>query len=429
MGVGVYLVWPAFYCDVTDAYRLNRKGRLRTDLGGVYFNGIVALLAGAAYFATGQEALLLVVFLQHTIVLQQLLPLLRFDGYYVLSDLTGVPDILSRIKPIFRSLVPGGDKEPQVEDLKPWVRVVVTAYLVVLVPTLLFMIVSTVLAAPRMVATAYDSFGLQLDRLHSAHAAPEVTLGAVQIGALVLPLAAIAVSLGRSGRMATRGIVAWSSGSAVRRATAIAGTVAIAAGAGYVWWPNGDYEPLRPGERGTIGEAVSSIPKAPGGRPSFTPERAAEFGPVPTVREQGAEHRRREAARDAAGPRSTPARPGQAPVGEPAGQDDLPAGEAPEYDTWAPEDSTPDSTATATPTPTPTTTTQPPATTAPAPTGASTPAPTATATPTPTSTATPTDTPTDTPTATSTPTLSATSTPAAMASPTPTETATPSPTP
>ena len=59
MGVGFYLVYPAFYCDVTDAYRLNRAGRLRTDLGGVYFNGIFALLAGAVYFATGQEAALL----------------------------------------------------------------------------------------------------------------------------------------------------------------------------------------------------------------------------------------------------------------------------------------------------------------------------------------------------------------------------------
>ena len=43
-GRGLYLVWPAFYCDVTDAYRLDRRGRLRTDLGGVYFNGIFALL-------------------------------------------------------------------------------------------------------------------------------------------------------------------------------------------------------------------------------------------------------------------------------------------------------------------------------------------------------------------------------------------------
>lgn len=419
MGVGVYLVWPAFYCDVTDAYRLSRGGRLRTDLGGVYFNGIVALLAGAAYFATGQEALLLVTFLQHTIVLQQLMPLLRFDGYYVLSDLTGVPDILSRIKPIFRSLVPGADPEPQVQDLKPWVRVVVTAYLLVLVPTLLFMIVSTVLAAPRMVATAYDSMGLQLDRLHSAHDAPEITLGAVQIGALVLPLAAITVSLARSGRMATRGIAAWSSGSAVRRATAIAGAVAVAAGAGYVWWPNGDYQPLRPGERGTIGEAVASIPKAPGGRPSFTPERAAEFERVPTVREEGAAHRRHEAAGDPAGPRSAPADPGPDPVGEPAGQDNLPADDWAGDDTTAPEDSTPTPTATATPAPT--TTTQPPAATTPAPTATSTP----TATPSPTAT-----TPSATaPSATTTPALSATGTPEATTSPTAVATATPSPTP
>ena len=64
MGFGVYLVWPAFYCDVTDAYRLNRAGRLRTDLGGVYFNAIFALLAGGVYFATGEEAALLQVFVE-----------------------------------------------------------------------------------------------------------------------------------------------------------------------------------------------------------------------------------------------------------------------------------------------------------------------------------------------------------------------------
>src|SRR4051794_18302413 len=198
VGVGVYLVWPAFYCDVSDAYRLDRPGRLRTDLGGVYFNGIFALLAGLAYFATGQEALLLVAFVQHTIILQQLVPLLRFDGYYVLSDLTGVPDILSRIKPIFASLVPGGRRQPLVAELKPWVRVVVTLYLLLLVPTLGFMIVSTVIAAPRMLATAYDSVGMQVDHIRAAADAPAVALGAFQSGALVLPIAAIAVSLLRS---------------------------------------------------------------------------------------------------------------------------------------------------------------------------------------------------------------------------------------
>jgi putative peptide zinc metalloprotease protein len=34
MGFGLYLVWPALYSTVTDSYRLDRIGRLRTDLGG-----------------------------------------------------------------------------------------------------------------------------------------------------------------------------------------------------------------------------------------------------------------------------------------------------------------------------------------------------------------------------------------------------------
>src|SRR3954452_5593436 len=262
MGVGIYLVWPAFYCDVTDAYRLNRRGRLRTDLGGVYFNGIFALLAGAAYFAGGNEALLLSAAMQHSIAVRRLSPLLRFDGYYALSDLPGVPDILSRIKPIFRSLLPGR-REPRVEELKPWVRLVVSAYLLVLVPTLAFMIGSTLLAAPRMVATAWDSLGLQLDRIDSAHGTAELTLGVVQIGALLLPLGAMAVSLSRSGKMATRGIWSWSDGNSARRTLVLFATAAVMGGVAYAWWPNGDYQPIRRGERVTIGEAAASLPRVP----------------------------------------------------------------------------------------------------------------------------------------------------------------------
>ena len=51
MGVGIYLVWPAFYTDVTDSYRLPRAARLRTDLGGLYFNAIVAVATFGAWLA------------------------------------------------------------------------------------------------------------------------------------------------------------------------------------------------------------------------------------------------------------------------------------------------------------------------------------------------------------------------------------------
>ncbi len=38
IGAGIYLVWPSFFTNVTDSYRLSRAARIRTDLGGLYFN-------------------------------------------------------------------------------------------------------------------------------------------------------------------------------------------------------------------------------------------------------------------------------------------------------------------------------------------------------------------------------------------------------
>jgi putative peptide zinc metalloprotease protein len=291
MGAGLYLVWPAFYTDVTDSYRLGRAGRVRTDLGGLYFNALVVVLTFAWWYYSGWEALLLLVATQIMQMIQQLLPLLRFDGYYVLTDLTGVPDILSRIKPIFRSLVRGRKREPQVAELKPWVRVVVTAYLVTLVPTLVFLFAWMMMSAPRLLATVHDSFGLQLDRLAASAGFAEAGVGVVRMLALLMPVAAISLSLGRVTRMTGRGLVRWSRGSLPRRFVAAGIATALVAAVGYIWWPNGDYEPIRPGERGTIGEAGRAMTKAPGGRPFFTPARELEYGPVPTEREVQARER------------------------------------------------------------------------------------------------------------------------------------------
>ena len=99
MGAGIYLVWPAFYTDVTDSYRLGRVGRIRTDLGGLYFNAVVAVAIAGIWWGTGWDALLLVIATQILQMIRQLTPLVRFDGYHVLADLTGVPDLFPRIGP------------------------------------------------------------------------------------------------------------------------------------------------------------------------------------------------------------------------------------------------------------------------------------------------------------------------------------------
>jgi putative peptide zinc metalloprotease protein len=294
LGAGIYLVWPAFYCDVTDAYRLSRRGRLRTDLGGVYFNAIFTLVSAGAFLATGFEPLVLVILGQHLIVLQQLIPTLRFDGYYVLSDLTGVPDILGRIRPILGSMIPGRERSPRVTELKPWARRVVVTYVVLLVPALIGLLVLMVLSVPRIFATAYDSAGLQIDRIGAAVADGAVALtalGVVQFVALVLPCAALTLTATRIGRRAGSGMIGWASGSAARSALAAAGTLAAVGLAAWTWWPNGDYEPIRPGERGTLSEVASSVREIPSGRPAWTPAREARHGKEQTVRERRAEDR------------------------------------------------------------------------------------------------------------------------------------------
>ena len=91
IGIGIYLVWPVFYTDVTDSYRLTKTGRLRTDLGGVYFNALFALGAASAYLATGYEPLLVLVVSQQILLLDQFIPWVRLDGYHIVSDLIGVP--------------------------------------------------------------------------------------------------------------------------------------------------------------------------------------------------------------------------------------------------------------------------------------------------------------------------------------------------
>src|SRR3712207_6935164 len=47
-----------------------------------------------------------------TLFRSQLLPLVRFDGYHVLADLTGVPDLFQRIGTTLKSLVPGFKRDP-----------------------------------------------------------------------------------------------------------------------------------------------------------------------------------------------------------------------------------------------------------------------------------------------------------------------------
>lgn len=296
MGVGVYIVWPAFYTDITDSYRLDKKGRLRTDLGGMYFNAIFALAVGGLYAATRFEPLLLLIVIQTFAIVQQSLPLLRLDGYYIVSDLTGVPDILARIRPILRSALPWRRADERVSELKPWVRRVVTGYVLVLVPAIAFIFLMLLVNAPRVFATGWDSFWLHWDRVGPRFADGQAARGAMsifQMLVLVLPAAGLAFTTSRVGYRAGSLGWRWSDGSPRRRAALLAGTAAAASLAAFLLWPHGAYRPIQPYEKGTLVGAVRQLEDVPSGRASLTVERERELGGAPTERQLQREGRER----------------------------------------------------------------------------------------------------------------------------------------
>jgi putative peptide zinc metalloprotease protein len=290
MGAGLYIVWPAFYTDVTDAYRLGKGGRLRTDLGGVYFNVVFMLAVLGVYAATGYEPLLLIIPFMHLEILHQFLPFIRLDGYYIVSDLTGVPDMFARIRPTLASLLPWKEASDRVTELKNWVRVVVTVYVFTVVPLLLFMFGMMVINAPRIMSTAYDSFISQyhkVDHAFNGGSALTGTIGIVQMVILVLPALALVATFWLLLRRITTGVWTRTEGKPAARGAFLVVTAAVLAFVGYLWWPNGEYRPVQPGEKGTVQGAVKQFEQIDTGRPSLTAQRQQELGGAPFVSANG----------------------------------------------------------------------------------------------------------------------------------------------
>ncbi len=260
MGAGLYLVWPAFYTDVNDSYSLGRAGRVRVDLGGLYFNAIFALATLGVWAVSGWDALLLVIATQVLQMLRQLAPLVRFDGYHILADLTGVPDLYSHIKPTLLGLLPTHWGKPETKVLKPWARIVVTTWVLVVVPLLAPSLLMMVLVLPRFLATAWHNLGKQAGVFNDNLAAGDffgVGVAVLSILAICVPVAGVAYILTRLVRRTTTKVWTATEGHPTRRGLAGVVAAALVLALAIVWWPSGQYRPIQPDERGTLLDGIS----------------------------------------------------------------------------------------------------------------------------------------------------------------------------
>jgi putative peptide zinc metalloprotease protein len=103
IGFGLYLIYPVFYNDVTSAWRLPRRHRVVIDLAGAFFQ----FLVGAVYALVGRVTGWLVFELTAVAVfslgaLYILLPIFKFDGYWLWTDLLGVDNLSRQVRRVAR---------------------------------------------------------------------------------------------------------------------------------------------------------------------------------------------------------------------------------------------------------------------------------------------------------------------------------------
>ncbi|WP_339742365.1 hypothetical protein [uncultured Rubinisphaera sp.] len=107
IGVAMIVFSPCLYCNVSDAWCMpSRWSRIQVSLAGIYAEIALGSLAVGLWLLTGPG--FTHDFMAHVIgvtlcstVLVNLNPLLKFDGYYVFSDLLGVTNLREKSKKLF----------------------------------------------------------------------------------------------------------------------------------------------------------------------------------------------------------------------------------------------------------------------------------------------------------------------------------------
>ncbi|HEX6597295.1 MAG TPA: hypothetical protein VF045_10185, partial [Acidimicrobiales bacterium] len=165
-----------------------------------------------------------------------------------------------------------------------WVRIVVGLWVLTVVPLLLLSLVLVVISAPRVLATTWDAVGVHWRSVSGALSDGRLAaavVGGLGIAAVTLPIAGSGYILARLTRRS--GSWAWTGAGSFRfgqPALAVIGMTA-AAGLAFTLWPNGEYRPIQPGERGTAAEAFRAVQSVGTGRPALTPQREAALGGAP----------------------------------------------------------------------------------------------------------------------------------------------------
>ncbi len=110
VGFCMYFIFPAFYTDMNSLWKLEGKKRVIANLGGIYLQLIVNIFLIAMIFLGNfsgniQYILHNIIMMNMVICLYNLNPFLKFDGYWVYSDMTGIINLSEKSNTVISQLL------------------------------------------------------------------------------------------------------------------------------------------------------------------------------------------------------------------------------------------------------------------------------------------------------------------------------------
>lgn len=102
IGFGLYLNFPVLYTDVTEVWKLDRSRRCVVNIAGVYFQLMCIIPIIICFMLTDSDVLRYMIIIMNFDFVMTLNPFFKFDGYWMASDILGVPNLRQRSKEIIR---------------------------------------------------------------------------------------------------------------------------------------------------------------------------------------------------------------------------------------------------------------------------------------------------------------------------------------
>ncbi|PCN46030.1 hypothetical protein B9C88_00415 [Brevibacillus laterosporus] len=107
IGIGLYMLVPVMFVDLSEAWKLPRRQRVVIDFSGIYFQLLMVSGLTIWYSLTAEREILIATQLILYSVVLNLNPILRYDGFWALNDAIGIYNVHTRAFTLLKTGIKG----------------------------------------------------------------------------------------------------------------------------------------------------------------------------------------------------------------------------------------------------------------------------------------------------------------------------------